>query len=152
MCWSSYRSMWDVRERDAVRAPDPGLRVSDHDRQQVVEQLSKHTGEGRLTLEEFEARVDEVWHASKQAELQHALRELPVPRTQSPRPRARAAEPLLRFAVFVAIMLGLAALAGTWVVWVAVGLWFFRGGPRHRRNHRARFETAEHRREQLTHV
>src|SRR3954454_11236708 len=106
MCWSSHRSMWESRGRAAEPAP-PDLRVSDQDRQQVIDQLSKHTGEGRLTLEEFEGRVDEVWHASKQSELRHALRELPVPQPHPPRTinrnRRREIDPFLRFAVVVAV-------------------------------------------------
>src|SRR5262245_24288320 len=108
MCWSSHRSWWEARGHDAMPAPPPDLRVSDRERQEVIAQLSKHTGEGRLTLDEFEARVDEVWNASKQAELRHALRELPAPpqpqpaRNRSTRGRHHDAEPLVRFVVFVA--------------------------------------------------
>ena len=35
----------------------PRMRAGDKDRQQVVEQLGKHFGEGRLTIEEFDERV-----------------------------------------------------------------------------------------------
>jgi hypothetical protein len=35
----------------------PRMRAGDKDRQQVVEQLGKHFGEGRLTVEEFDERV-----------------------------------------------------------------------------------------------
>jgi len=35
----------------------PRMRAGDKDRQRVVEQLGKHFGEGRLTVEEFDERV-----------------------------------------------------------------------------------------------
>ena len=41
----------------------PRMRAGDKDRQQVVEQLGKHFGEGRLTVEEFDERVVKA-HAS----------------------------------------------------------------------------------------
>jgi uncharacterized protein DUF1707 len=41
----------------------PRMRAGDKDRQQVVELLGKHFGEGRLTIEEFDERVVRA-HAS----------------------------------------------------------------------------------------
>ena len=41
----------------------PRMRAGDKDRQRVVEQLGKHLGEGRLTVEEFDERVVRA-HAS----------------------------------------------------------------------------------------
>ena len=41
----------------------PRMRAGDKDRQRVVEQLGKHFGEGRLTIEEFDERVVRA-HAS----------------------------------------------------------------------------------------
>jgi hypothetical protein len=41
----------------------PRMRAGDKDRQGVVEQLGKHFGEGRLTVEEFDERVVRA-HAS----------------------------------------------------------------------------------------
>src|SRR4051812_1819916 len=112
MCWSRHLSAWDTRSVESVRPPAPDVRVSDDDRQRVVALLSKHTGEGRLTLDEFEARVDEVWNAKKQSELQHTLRELPVP--PAPTPRARRAEGVRvpRIVVVVALFLVASLLVG----------------------------------------
>ena len=53
-------------------------RVSDAEREKVVELLREQTAVGRLTLGEFEERLDDVFAAKTTAELQHALRELPV--------------------------------------------------------------------------
>ena len=41
----------------------PRMRAGDKDRQRVVEQLGKHFGEGRLTVEEFDERIVRA-HAS----------------------------------------------------------------------------------------
>ena len=41
----------------------PRMRAGDKDRQRVVEQLGKHFGEGRLSMEEFDERVVRA-HAS----------------------------------------------------------------------------------------
>ena len=62
----------------------PRMRAGDKDRQRVVEQLGKHFGEGRLTVEEFDERVVRA-HASVY------LDELPALTADLPRePRAAA--------------------------------------------------------------
>ena len=54
------------------------LRVSDAERDEIVGILREQTSAGRLTLEEFEQRLDEVYAARTAGALQHVLRELPV--------------------------------------------------------------------------
>ena len=54
------------------------VRVSDADRQRVIEQLHEHTTAGRLTLDEFEERIAEAETARTAAELERTLRELPT--------------------------------------------------------------------------
>src|SRR3954453_11105042 len=99
MCWHGHdRFYWSERtERWGAplrhRSDDPtssrraDLRVSDADRQAVIEDLQRHTGDGRLTLDEFEDRVDEVLQARTQADLDAATRELPSLRPEPARPR-----------------------------------------------------------------
>jgi hypothetical protein len=72
--------------------------ISDADRERVVRDLTRHCGDGRLTLDELEERVGEAWAASTRSELLHALRELPPFRhepfgatTAPPPPRVTAA-------------------------------------------------------------
>jgi hypothetical protein len=55
-----------------------GVRVSDAERQAVVDVLREQTTAGRLTLAEFEERLDEVYRSKIDADLRDALRELPV--------------------------------------------------------------------------
>ena len=54
------------------------VRVSDAERDDVITILREQTTAGRLTLEEFEDRLGEVYGASTSAQLRHVLRELPV--------------------------------------------------------------------------
>lgn len=67
-------------------------RGSDDERERIVRDLTKHCGDGRLTLDELEERVAEVYAATTVAEIQHALRELPrspVPAVKPPGPPVR---------------------------------------------------------------
>jgi hypothetical protein len=66
---------------DAVTAqPNPGdhLRVSDAERQQVVDALQRHTGEGRLSIDEFEDRSTLAFAARTRADLGGVLADLPA--------------------------------------------------------------------------
>jgi hypothetical protein len=63
----------------------PEVRASDGDRERVVEQLRRHMGEGRLTLDEFEDRAAMAYGARTAGELVPLLSDLPdVP--EPPRP------------------------------------------------------------------
>jgi hypothetical protein len=67
-------------------------RVSDAERERIVRDLTKHCGDGRLTLDELEERVAEVYAATNVAQIQHALRELP----RSPVPMVKPSGPPVR--------------------------------------------------------
>ena len=108
----------DERGRSAGRpANDPvsaagNLRVSDAERNRVFEVLKRHTADGRLSLDEFEARVEETLSARTGTELRAVLRELPALETER-RPRSRVPPgPMTRPpVVLIAVVL----------VWLAVG-------------------------------
>ena len=76
----------------AARLPLPvlpdDLRVGDADRERVASVLREHTVEGRLTLEEYVERLDEVFSSASDRELAATLRELPE-RPSEPVPRKR---------------------------------------------------------------
>ena len=106
MCWSAHRYYrFEDRGDDGRRsttsasgANDPvstpgHLRVSDAERNRVVEVLKQHTADGRLTLDEFETRVEETLAARTGTELQAALRESPSLATERRRRPAGAARP-----------------------------------------------------------
>jgi Domain of unknown function (DUF1707) len=130
MCWSSYRH-YRVEDRDyesrsfAGRpANDPvstagNLRVSDAERNRVVEVLTQHTAEGRLTFDEFEARVEETLSSRTGAELRAVLRELPALETQQRAHPRVPPGPMSRLPVVVIAVV---------LIWLAVGhvaLWPF---------------------------
>lgn len=136
MCWSSHRDVgdsWSV-ERQTRTEPRADVRASDGDRQATIDQLSRHTGEGRLTLEDFEARVDEAWQAKTHGDLQHVLRELPAERAPL---RRRYSEGMIRAAALWIVILVAATIAiGPGALWWLVPLAFFRfGGFGHQRHH-----------------
>lgn len=55
------------------------IRISDTDRNAVIDRLRDHTAAGRLTLDEFEARTAEVMQSRTVADLRQTLRDLPLP-------------------------------------------------------------------------
>jgi Domain of unknown function (DUF1707) len=58
---------------------DPGqIRVSDAERERLVEELHEHTVAGRLTAEEYEQRLESVYAARTRAELDVLRADLPV--------------------------------------------------------------------------
>jgi Domain of unknown function (DUF1707) len=58
---------------------DPGqIRVSDADRERLVEELHEHTVAGRLTAEEYEERLEAVYAARTRADLDALRADLPV--------------------------------------------------------------------------
>jgi hypothetical protein len=54
------------------------IRASDEDRQRVVAALEQHTGAGRLTLDEFAARVEAAFGARTMSELTAVTSDLPA--------------------------------------------------------------------------
>ena len=62
----------------------PALRIGDADREDVVTALGRHLSVGRLTLPEFESRLDTVYAATTRAELDTVLADLPAEARPSP--------------------------------------------------------------------
>ena len=79
------------------QAPAPGVRAGDADRDAAAAALGEHFAQGRLTLDELNARLDATLTATTHGELSQATRDLPdltvLPaRVSLPRPkRARPA-------------------------------------------------------------
>ena len=143
MCWSYYHhNRFEDRRRPARRSvSDPvstpaNVRVSDAERNRVIEVLKQHAAEGRLTLEEFEARVDEALVARTGTDLRLVLRELPVPQTEPVRrrPGLPVAVPAIPLIVMVVVFISLAAGHFFLLPLVFVAFfWFPIGVGRHRR-------------------
>ena len=59
--------------------PDPGqIRVSDAERERLVEELHEHTVSGRLTAEELDERLGAVYAARTRSDLDALRADLPV--------------------------------------------------------------------------
>lgn len=92
-------------------APAPELRISDADRERLVEILGTHVGTGRLTLTEFDARVARVYRAVTENQARQVLADLPAPTPPAP-PRHPLRDPLRGLPLHQRI---------EWSVWLAVG-------------------------------
>jgi hypothetical protein len=58
-------------------ATGPDLRIGDADREAAAATLREHYAQGRLTLEEFNQRLDAVFAATTEGQLRHITRDLP---------------------------------------------------------------------------
>ena len=78
-------------------ASDPRIRAADADRDRVAATLREHHAAGRLTMEEFQERLDGAYAAKTLGELDALLADLPaidlyqlpIPASQPPAPPAR---------------------------------------------------------------
>src|SRR5215472_4113775 len=65
--------------------PDKGnLRASDADRERIADILRQAAGDGRLTMEELDERLDSVYAAKTYAELEPITKDLPAAGTAHP--------------------------------------------------------------------
>lgn len=106
------------------------MRVSDAERDRVLDALREHVAAGRLSMDEFDTRIAEALAARTDGELRHALRELPEPIPPAPPPakdsrrRRRVHYALWRFATINGTCIGIWAASGAhaafWPVWVLI--------------------------------
>jgi hypothetical protein len=69
------------------------MTVPDAERDRTIAHLREQMAEGRLDLDEYGQRLDEAYQATSVEELQHSLRELPVPPLTAPAPPPPSAPP-----------------------------------------------------------
>jgi Domain of unknown function (DUF1707) len=67
-------------------ASQPSLRIGDTEREAIAAELREHYAQGRLTLEEFNNRLDAVFAAKTQKDLSRITTDLPHVRPSSPLP------------------------------------------------------------------
>jgi class 3 adenylate cyclase len=109
------------------------IRLSDADRERVVELLRRHCSDGRLTLDEFAERAGVVYAARTRSDLAPALSDLPDPRglarVSQPvaAPLPASGEPQKKRKWIVAIMSG-ARRKGRWRVDRPITAFAFWGG------------------------
>jgi Domain of unknown function (DUF1707) len=127
---------------------DQHLRVSDAERQQVVDRLAQHFAEGRLDQAEFDERSSRAMTAKTRADLGGLFDDLPE--TGAPAvpdlPRRRRRHPILALALIVVIALAVAHVLAwatfgvpwLWLGLIAVALLFATGHLGHHRAHQDR--------------
>lgn len=110
----------------------PTLRASDADRERVATLLRENYTEGRLTLEEFQERLEQAYAAKTFGELGLLTRDLPAPlpspqpfAPSAPRPRAPwMRNEVISFVTVSLFFIVLWALTGIhhafWPVWIIV--------------------------------
>jgi hypothetical protein len=106
-----------VEEAQAMGELQPRMRAGDKDRQHVVEQLGKHFGEGRLTIQEFDERVVQAHGSVYLDELPALTADLP----RDPEPRRRPTRPAPRVPAGVFVLLVAMLLAWSMVTAVVYG-------------------------------
>jgi hypothetical protein len=86
---------WNVTAEEGPMEYADNIRISDSEREQVVDELGRHLTAGRLTIDEFDQRVAQVYRSVTQAQVNQVLRDLPAAPTPAPR-EIRSAQPARR--------------------------------------------------------
>jgi hypothetical protein len=109
----------------------PDVRASDAEREETVESLRRHAGDGRLDVEELDRRITAAYAAKTHGELNRLTHDLPRERRSRPRSRARRdgfPEHLRSYLQVMALLVVIWALSGAgyfWPIWPMVGWGFF---------------------------
>jgi DUF1707 SHOCT-like domain len=128
---------------------NPGLRVSDAERAEVADRLSKHYSDGRLDQATFDERLDQAMRAKTQADLAGLFADLPEDGPPGALPGAGAAGQAppgryrhrrghrLLFLILVAVAAIAVGSTAHWsfIPWLMLGILAFlwlRYGPRQR--------------------
>jgi Domain of unknown function (DUF1707) len=85
---SAHSSRW---ARGSTSSANPQMRISDADRAEVTDRLSKHYSDGRLDQAEFNERLDRAMKAKTQADLNGLFADLPP--TDEPDKAVKTARP-----------------------------------------------------------
>jgi hypothetical protein len=141
-----------MRRPDAARwiggPTNLNLRVSDAERNEVADKLSRHFSEGRLDQAEFKERLDAAMSAKTQGDLAGLFDDLPRLPTEPPPPpsRRRRLVPYLCIVALVAVVVGstFSVVHAFQVPWLLIAvaaffLWHRAGGRRH--SHRGYLDT-----------
>lgn len=127
MCRSALRSITPARR---TRRQPAELRVSDADRERLIARLREHHAQGRLTLEELEARVGRAQDARVFGDLHALERDLPeiaLPHDRHAAVREQRAElagQASRYLAVMVLLVAIWALTGAgyfWPIWPMLG-------------------------------
>ena len=112
---------------------DMEIRVADADRERVAEQLRAAAGDGRLTPDELEDRLDAAFGARTQSQLDPLVADLPAPaRTGRPARGLRLRAEQQAFLATAVLLVGIWALSGMgyfWPAWPILGWGVFAFAP-----------------------
>ncbi len=138
--WTDGRQEPIEHERIVAAPPaepvrDPDLRVSQSERDEVAAELARHFADGRLTIEEYEERIEAALAARTGHDLEPLLADLPsreraaAPPRPVGHPRRRSARRGWSTARVVAIaaVVVLAITAGPWALWLLWPAFVFTG-------------------------
>ncbi|MBX6382415.1 MAG: DUF1707 domain-containing protein [Microbispora sp.] len=111
-------------------AAAPEMRASDGDRDRVAAALREHMAEGRLTVDEFNERLEQVYQSRTYGELAKITSDLPdidlnrMPAAAQPvsRPSLPAERDKARAGLRAAWTAWAGASSVNWVIWLLVGL------------------------------
>ncbi|TMM15912.1 MAG: DUF1707 domain-containing protein [Actinobacteria bacterium] len=110
--------------RRAPRDNDPHLRISNAERHEIADALSKHFAEGRLDSEEFDERVGRVMNAKTRGDVAGVLDDLP--RLGPPPPPAPRHRPVGQWVLALLLLLFVASIAAVpahvHVPWLLIGI------------------------------
>jgi hypothetical protein len=114
--------------------PDPDLRASDADREQLAELLRRHHAEGRLDSEEMQQRIDACYRAKTVGELEALLHDLPRRQTRDDAPQGHrdwlpfglgfARRRIVRLWPILIALIALSIVTGHHFFWFAIPLFF----------------------------
>ena len=110
----------------------PELRIGDAERERAASQLAEHYAVGRITQEEHTERLDRIWAARTQSELDPVFADLPGhapsagPRAAAARPRTARRSGLPWPLVVLLVVLAAVAIATNLpLILIGLGVWFF---------------------------
>lgn len=110
-------------------AATPEMRASDGDRDRVASALREHVAEGRLDVDEFNERLEQVYQSRTYGELAKVTSDLPeidlhtLPATVSPQGREpRPARPQGGRSLKASWTAWATASAVNWVIWLIVSI------------------------------
>jgi hypothetical protein len=128
---SAHSSRW---ARGSAGPANPQMRISDADRAEEADRLSKHYSDGRLDQAEFNERLDRAMNAKTQADLNGLFADLPATdepdkaakavRQPDQRPRNRRPVQRVLGLILIAVVAIFAARA---LMWPFFGLFGFAG-------------------------
>jgi hypothetical protein len=98
-----------------------GLLASDADRERIAERLRSAAGEGRLTPAELEERLERVFSARTDAELEPLVADLPSPPREPRRPDRSHQRAYVAVCLMLVAIWALTGAGYFWPIWPIVG-------------------------------